>query len=121
MVVLGELAIGILLGGGAFGPDDVARTAAVLSAFALSVPFESASQLLSRAIFATRHTLFQAISSIAGLLLSIAATLLLVDALELIALPIGFAVGQAAKAGLLGLVLAWRLRAWAASREAPPG
>jgi putative peptidoglycan lipid II flippase len=115
MIVIGELAIGILLGGGAFGPDDVARTAAVLSAFALSVPFESVSQLLSRAIFATRHTLFQAISSIAGLLVTIAATLLLVDALELLALPIGFAIGQAAKAGLLALVLGWRLRAWSPS------
>jgi putative peptidoglycan lipid II flippase len=115
MIVLGELAIGILLGGGAFGPDDVARTAAVLGAFALSVPFESVSQLLSRAIFATRHTLYQAISSIAGLLVTVAATLLLVDAMELIALPIGFAIGQAAKTGLLALVLGWRLRAWSPS------
>jgi putative peptidoglycan lipid II flippase len=115
MVVLGEIAIGILLGGGAFGPDDVSRTAAVLSAFALSVPFESTSQLLSRAIFATRHTLFQALASIAGLLFAMAATLLLLDGLELLALPIGFAIGQATKAGLLAVVLGWRLRAWTAT------
>ena len=114
MVVLGEIAIGILLGGGAFGPADVSRTAAVLSAFALSVPFESTSQLLSRAIFATRHTLFQALASIAGLLVAMAATLLLLDGLELLALPIGFAIGQATKAGLLAVVLGWRLRAWTA-------
>ena len=79
MVVLGEIAIGILLGGGAFDADDVSRTAAVLGAFALSVPFESASHLLSRAIFATRHTLLQVLASIAGLLVAMAATLLLVD------------------------------------------
>jgi putative peptidoglycan lipid II flippase len=114
MVVIGELAIGILLGGGAFGPDDVSRTAAVLSAFALSVPFESVSQLLSRAIFATRHTLFQALASIAGLFVAMGATLLLVAGLDLLALPIGFAIGQAAKAVLLAVVLGWRVRAWPA-------
>ena len=115
MIVVGELAIGILLGGGAFGPDEVATTAAVLSAFALSVPFESASQLLSRAIFATRHTLFQALASIAGLLISIAATLLLVGELDLLAFPLSFAIGQAAKTTLLAVVLGWRLRTWPAT------
>jgi putative peptidoglycan lipid II flippase len=114
MAVVGELAIGILLGGGAFGPDDVASTAAVLSAFALSVPFESISHLLSRAIFATRHTLLQALASIAGLAITVAATLALVPTLDLLALPIGFAIGQAAKTALLAVVLALRLRAWPA-------
>ena len=112
MIVVGELALGILLGGGAFGPDDVSRTAAVLSAFALSVPFESTSHLLSRAIFATRHTLFQAISSVAGVLITMAATLLLVPALDLLALPIGFAIGQGAKTAMLAAVLWWRVRVW---------
>jgi peptidoglycan biosynthesis protein MviN/MurJ (putative lipid II flippase) len=115
MIVLGEFAIGVLLGGGAFGPDDVSRTAAVLGAFALSVPFESTAQLLSRAIFATRHTLCQALASIAGLLVAMASTLALIDGLELLALPLGFAIGQATKAVLLALVLGWRLRAWTAT------
>ena len=44
-----------------------------------------------------------------------AGTLLLVDRLDLIALPIGFAIGQATKAVLLALVLGWRLRAWPAT------
>jgi putative peptidoglycan lipid II flippase len=118
MVVVGELGIGILLGGGAFGPQAVARTAAVLSAFALSVPFESASHLLSRAIFATRHTLFQALASIIGLAISMAATLAMLSALEVLALPIGFAIGQAAKTVLLAMVLGWRLRYWPAT--SPP-
>jgi putative peptidoglycan lipid II flippase len=115
MIVLGEFALGILLGGGAFGPDDVARTASVLSAFALSVPFESASQLLSRAIFATRHTLFQALASIGGFVVTVVATLALVPGLELLALPIGFAIGQAARTAMLALVLGWRLRRWPAT------
>ena len=110
MVVIGELAIGILLGGGAFGPDEVARTATILAAFALSVPFESVAHLLSRAIYATRHTLFQALASIAGLAITIVATLALVPAMDVVALPIGFAIGQAAKVALLAIVLAARMR-----------
>ncbi len=115
MLVVGELAIGILLGGGQFGPDEVATTAAVLGVFALSVPFESISQLLSRAIFATRHTLFQALASIVGILVTMGSTLVLVDSLDLLALPLAFAIGQAVKAVLLAVVLGWRLRRWPAT------
>jgi putative peptidoglycan lipid II flippase len=112
MVVFGELGIGILLGGGEFGPDDVARTAAVLGAFALSVPFESVAHLLSRAIFATRQTVYQALASIAGLVVTMAATVLLLPGFGILALPLGFAIGQAAKVVLLALTLAVRLRRW---------
>jgi putative peptidoglycan lipid II flippase len=112
MVVFGELGIAILLGGGEFGPDDVARTAAVLGAFALSVPFESVAHLLSRAIFATRQTVYQALASIAGLVITMAATVLLLPGFGLLALPLGFAIGQAAKVVLLALILAVRLRAF---------
>lgn len=112
MVAVGELAIGILLGGGAFGPDEVRRTAAVLGVFALSVPFESVAHLLTRAIFATRHTLTQALGSIAGLLITVAATLALLPSMDLLALPLGFAIGQASKVVLLSLALAVRLRGW---------
>ena len=110
MVVLGELGISILLGGGEFGPDDVARTAAVLGAFALSVPFESVAHLLSRAIFATRQTLLQALASIAGLEFTMAATIVLLPRFGILALPFGFAAGQASKVVLLGLILTVRLR-----------
>ena len=114
MVVLGELGIGILLGGGEFGPDEVARTAAVLGAFALSVPFESVAHLLSRAIFATRQTLFQALASIAGLVITMAATLALLPSFGILALPLGFAIGQASKVALLAVILAARLWGWRA-------
>jgi putative peptidoglycan lipid II flippase len=114
MVAFGELGIGILLGGGEFGPDDVARTAAVLAAFALSVPFESVAHLLSRAIFATRQTVLQALASVAGLEITIAATILLLPGYGILALPLGFALGQAAKVALLALTLAVRLRTFPA-------
>jgi putative peptidoglycan lipid II flippase len=110
LIVLGEIVIRTLYGGGAFDEADVALTAAVLSAFALSVPFESLAHLLSRAIYATHNTLLQVISSLAGLGITILATLALLPSLELIAIPLGFTIGQAAKALLLALSLAWRVR-----------
>ena len=112
LVLLGEVAIRVLLGGGAFDADDVALTASVLAAFALSVPFESLSHLLSRAIYATRHTVLQVLASLAGLAITVAATLALLPVAGVVAIPLGFGVGQAGKTALLALALLLRLRAW---------
>ena len=110
LAVFGELAIRILLGGGAFDAADVALTSAVLAAFAISIPFESLTHLLSRAIYATRHTLLQVLASLAALGITIYAVQLLLAPLGIIAIPIGFSIGQVSKVGLLGLALAIRLR-----------
>jgi putative peptidoglycan lipid II flippase len=110
LVVVGELAIRVLLGGGAFDDEDVRLTATVLAAFALSVPFESLTHLLSRAIYATRHTLLQVLASLAGLGVTVLATLALVEEWGIVAIPLGFAIGQAAKVALLAIALAIRLR-----------
>ncbi|HUF06187.1 MAG TPA: lipid II flippase MurJ [Candidatus Binatia bacterium] len=110
LVVVGELAIRVLLGGGAFDAEDVALTATVLAAFAISVPFESLAHLLSRAIYATRHTLLQVLASLAGLGITVLATLALLPGLGIVAIPLGFAIGQAAKVVLLAIALAVRLR-----------
>ena len=112
LVVVGELAIRVFLGGGAFDAEDVARTSLVLGAFAVSIPFESLTHLLSRAIYATRHTLLQVLASLAGLGVTVVAVLALLPSLEIVAIPIGFAIGQVAKVVLLALALAVRLRGW---------
>ena len=114
LAVVGGTAIRTLLGGGAFDAEDVALTSAVLAAFAVSVPFESVGHLLSRAIYATRHTLLQVLASLAGLLVTIFATQLTLDGLGILAIPVGFAIGQAAKVLLLALALAVRVRVWRA-------
>jgi len=119
LIVLGELVIRTLFGGGAFGADDVALTAAVLSAFALSVPLESLAHLLNRAIFATHNTLLQVLASLASLGVTVVATLILLPSAEILAIPLGFTIGQVAKVVLLGLSLAVRLRAWDRLRSAP--
>ena len=110
LAAVGELAIRVLLGGGRFDAADVALTASVLAAFAISIPFESLTHLLSRAIYATRNTLLQVLASLAGLGITVIAALLLLAPLGILAIPIGFAIGQAAKVALLGLALAVRLR-----------
>jgi len=110
MAVIGEIAIRVLFGGGAFGERDVQLVAATLVAFTVSIPFESVSHLLSRAIYATRHTMLQVLASVAGLAITVVATLALLPATGIIAIPLGFAVGQAGKTVLLGLALLVRLR-----------
>jgi putative peptidoglycan lipid II flippase len=119
LALVGGIAIRVLLGGGAFDAEDVALTSSVLAAFAISVPFESLSHLLSRAIYATRHTLLQVLASLAGLVVTVVATQLLVGELGILAIPAGFAIGQAAKVALLGLALAVRLRRWDPARPIP--
>jgi putative peptidoglycan lipid II flippase len=110
LAIVGGVAIDVLLGGGAFDADDVARTAAVLAAFAISVPFESLGHLVSRAIYATRHTLLQVVATLIGFAVTIAATLALVDGLGVVAIPIGFSLGSAVRLVLLVAVLLPRIR-----------
>jgi putative peptidoglycan lipid II flippase len=112
LAIVARLAIEVLLGGGAFDAEDVALTSAVLAAFALSVPFESLTHLLSRAIYATRHTLLQVLASLAGLGVTVLATVALLEGLGILAIPVGFAIGQAAKVVLLALALGVRMRTW---------
>ena len=112
LVIVGEVAIRTLLGGDAFDAEDVAMTSAVLAAFAVSIPFESLTHLLSRAIYATRHTLLQVLASLVGLGITVLATQVLLAELGVIAIPVGFAMGQVGKVVLLALALAVRLRGW---------
>lgn len=110
LVVVGRLAIDVLLGGGRFDVEAVARTAGVLSVFAIAVPFESLGHLLSRAIYATRHTVLQVVASLIGFAVTIVATLLLVDRLGVLAIPLAFGLGSAVRAVLLVAVLVGRIR-----------
>jgi len=116
MALVGETAIRVLLGGGRFDEEDIVRTGAVLAAFAISVPFESVTHLLSRAIYATEHTLLQVLASLAGLAVTVGATVALVPEAGIIAIPLGFAIGMVAKVILLALALAVRMqRGWPAA------
>ena len=110
LAVVAELAISVLLGGEAFDEEDVQRTAMLLVAFAISVPLESATQLLARAIYATHNTILPVIASLLGLGTTIAAADLLAEPLGLVALPVAFAAGMAAKVAVLGVTVVLRTR-----------
>ena len=119
LFVVGEFAIGLLFGGGRFDDAAVARTALVLGAFALSIPFESVGHLLSRAIYATRHTLLQVVASLTGFGVMLVAIPALVDELDIVAIPIGFALGSIVKTVILVAVLAPRAARIRPAAEAP--
>jgi putative peptidoglycan lipid II flippase len=120
LIVVGPTAIDFLLGGGRFDADDVARTALALSVFALAVPFESLGHLLSRAIYATHHTIGQVIATLAGFAVTIIATQVLLDALGALAIPASWALGVAVRFALLVVVFLIRLRAMPRTPDAPP-
>jgi putative peptidoglycan lipid II flippase len=118
LAIVAPVMIDVLLGGGEFGADDVALTAALLGAFALSVPLDSLTYPLSRGLYATHNTILQVIASIVGFVTIVGTALLLGPVAGIFAIPLAYAVGTAVKVALLGLFLADRLRRLAAARPA---
>ncbi len=109
LFVLSGTLVGVLLGGGRFGPEDVARTSAVVAAFALSIPFDALAYPLSRGLYATHDTIRQAAASFVALGVVIAVSSALVGPVGILAIPLGYAAGMAAKDVLLVLFLVRRL------------
>jgi putative peptidoglycan lipid II flippase len=110
LVIVGPIAIEVLLGGGAFDAQDVALTAAVLTAFAIAVPFDGLGHLTARGLYATHNTVLAVLASLAGFGVTVAVTLALVDGLGVIAIPLGFAAGTATRTVLQGIALRYRIR-----------
>jgi putative peptidoglycan lipid II flippase len=110
LAVIAEPAISLLLGGEAFDEEDIARTALLLAAFAISVPLESATQLLARAVYATHNTILPVTASLIGLGTTILVANLLAGSVGLVALPLGFAAGMAAKVAMLSVTVVGRTR-----------
>lgn len=111
LFLVSGLAIRVLLGGGAFDDADVARTTAVLAVFAISVPLESLTHLLSRAIYATRNTLLPTTASIAGFIAIVISAQELVPSIGLAAIPAGFAIGMGVKVVIMSIALIPRIAA----------
>jgi putative peptidoglycan lipid II flippase len=104
------LVIRVFLGGGRFDEADVALTSSLLAAFAISIPIDSLSYPLSRAMYATHNTVFQVLASIAGLATLIVVADLLVPGLGVIGIPVAYAAGGAAKLVVLTAFLVPRVR-----------
>jgi putative peptidoglycan lipid II flippase len=128
LFVLSGLAIRVLLGGEAFDEEDVARTTSILAVFAIAVPLESLTHLLSRALYATRNTILPTLASVAGFVSIVLAADRLAPSIGLAAIPIGFGVGMAVKVAILSAALAPRMAsigrapepAWGESGEGLP-
>jgi putative peptidoglycan lipid II flippase len=110
LAVLSGVLVEVILGGGAFGPDDVALTSALVAAFAVSIPFDALAYPLSRGLYATHNTFRQVVASFAGLAVVVAVTQLLVPSAGVFAIPFGYAAGMLAKDVLLALFLLERAR-----------
>ncbi|MEX1169197.1 MAG: lipid II flippase MurJ [Chloroflexota bacterium] len=121
LFVLSGVVVDLLLGGGRFGPDDVTRTAAVVAAFALSIPFDALAYPLSRGLYATHDTIRQAASSFVALGVVVVLSSALVGPLGILAIPLGYAAGMAAKDLLLAFFLVRRLAAVRAFEVNRPG
>jgi putative peptidoglycan lipid II flippase len=118
MFVLSGVLVQVLLGGGAFGSEDVTRTSAVVAAFALSIPFDALAYPLSRGLYATHDTLRQAVSAFLALGVAVSISVVLAPSLGIVAVPLAYTAGVAAKDLALGVFLARRLRGLAAMRPA---
>lgn len=110
LFVLSGTLVHVLLGGGKFGPDDVARTSAVVAVFALSIPFDALAYPLSRGLYATHDTIRQVVASFAGLGTVVVVTQALVPSMAILAIPLGYTAGMIVKDVLLAVLLARRLR-----------
>ncbi len=110
LALVAELAIRLLLGGEAFDEEDIAVTATLLVAFAISVPLESLTHVLARSIYATRHTVLPVVASVVGLGVIVVTLEVLRGPQGLVAVPLAFAAGLAARVAILVAALVWRLR-----------
>lgn len=104
-ILMGLLArpiIGTFLGGAAFDEAAVARTSAVLIAFAFAIPLESLTQLLARAVYATRNTLLPVGAAAAGFGVLALTAPALVARLGVTGVPVAYALGYTVRVVALG-------------------
>ena len=109
LFALSHVAISVLLGGGAFDAEDVALTAGLLAAFALSIPLESLTQLLARAFYATHNTLIPVLASVAGLCVIVVVGEALAPVVGVTAIPLAFTVGSLTKVAVLAALVRSRV------------
>jgi peptidoglycan biosynthesis protein MviN/MurJ (putative lipid II flippase) len=119
--LVGGFAVELFLGGEAFDADDVELTTMLLGAFALSVPLEAVTHLLSRALYSTSNTILPVMASVAGLVVTVLTVNLLLDEHGIVALPLGFVAGLAAKVMVSAVALAFRLRTVGTAPGIPEG
>jgi putative peptidoglycan lipid II flippase len=109
LAVLARPLVATLLGGGKFGPEAVSLTSGLLLAFTISIPIDSLSYPLSRALYATHNTIWQVAASIAGLAVVVTASQLLVPAIGVAGIALGYAIGGLVKIAVLAVAVMRRI------------
>jgi putative peptidoglycan lipid II flippase len=109
-IFAGKIVISILLGGGRFGPEQVATTAKLLAFFAFSIPAESFIHLLVRAFYALKDTWTPIFVSVPGLAIIWILAKALMPMLGINALATAYAITACTEALLLFILLRRRLR-----------
>ena len=97
--------VAFFLGTGAFGPDAVLRTAAVLGVYTLSIPSESLAHVLARGFYALQNTLLPTLMSLLGIGLAIAAAFFFARRFGPAGIAAGFALGEGLHVTALALLL----------------
>lgn len=110
MYVIRRPLVALLLGGGAFDADDVARTALTLGVFCLAIPTESVSHLVARAWYATQNTVVPVIFSVVSLAVAGSSAYVLMSRFGIVGLPLGFFCGSLVKAAGLWLLFERRMQ-----------
>lgn len=101
--------VALLLGGGAFDTDAVARTALTLGVFCLAIPTESVSHLFARAFYATKNTTIPVIFTVISLLVAGSTAYYFSQSIGIVGLPLGFFFGSLVKTVGLWAMLQRRL------------
>lgn len=110
--------VAFFLGTGAFDTEAVARTAATLGLYTLSIPLESLAHVLARAFYALQNTLLPVLASVLSIGISVAASAYLAPRLDVLAIPGGFTLGTAVQLALLVALLPWWERRFFRGRRA---
>ncbi|MDX9913539.1 MAG: murein biosynthesis integral membrane protein MurJ [Candidatus Moranbacteria bacterium] len=108
--IIREPLIKIILGGGAFGADDIKKTSATLSVFCLSIPAEALIQLISRAFYATKNTTIPVVVSVLGICIAVPGGYLLSASYGILALPFAFFLASTFKLLVLSAWLPFHMR-----------
>jgi putative peptidoglycan lipid II flippase len=108
LAILARPLVGTLLGGGRFDRAAVDLTAGLLVAFAVSIPIDSLSYPLSRALYATRNTVWQVAASVAGLATLVVVAQVTVPAMGGAGIAAAYALGGSIKLVVLTVAVARR-------------
>lgn len=95
IMILAKPLVELILGGGLFDEESVRLTTIILAFFALSIPFESITHILSRSFYALHNTITPTIINILGMIIIGMITYYIAPIYGIEWFSIGFSIGMA--------------------------